>query len=129
MGDKDDRQFIETHRDMDDDSFHALSHEDRGRCYLLFMFRPAASMLGYWRTCRLPSCRRAKACRGTPPPESCHPPCTADGSGRIEDVVNFCSKFEQQSDVATADAPGKSTAGAARNDNPPGKGGSKKRMG
>jgi hypothetical protein len=128
MGD-DDRQFMEIHRDLDDHSFYALSEEDRGRCYLLFMFRPAATILGYWRTCRLPSCRRAKACRGTAPPEGCHPPCTADGSGRHEDILNFCSKFEPPSEVAPADAPVKSKARETRNDNPPRKGGSKKRMG
>ena len=125
VSDEEDRRFMDIHRDIDDDAFYALSQEDRGRCYLLFMIRPAADMLGYWRTCRLPSCRRAKACRGTAPPESCRPPCTA---GRFENILSFCSQSGQRSDVAPAHGPGKSTAGDARKNNLP-KGGPKRRKG
>lgn len=53
------------------------------------MQRPASS-LGYWKTCTLPSCRRAKACRGflseiqstTPGYHKFFPPCIRDGADR-----------------------------------------------
>jgi len=64
MSEKDDRLFMEAHRNISDDDMDALCDDDCARLYLLFVTRPAATQLGFWRDCPMPACRRAKACRG-----------------------------------------------------------------
>ncbi|TCU17921.1 hypothetical protein [Rhizobium sullae] len=48
---------------LPEDEFYDLPFEIRVKCYLVNT-RRFMSLLGYWRDCRLPRCRRAKACLG-----------------------------------------------------------------
>lgn len=67
------------------------------------MTGPVASYLGFWRHCRFPECRRARACRGLAPPldlsRASFPPCAHDDSERHDAIVEVLGRAFKDEDL------------------------------
>jgi hypothetical protein len=95
------RRLVEEHQRelklpwMTNGEFDRLSERQQSR-ELQKLTRHVTSYLGFWKTCSLSSCRRARACRGflteaqycaEPRYHSSFPPCVGPGGARQPEVL------------------------------------------
>jgi hypothetical protein len=91
---------------LTEDEYYSLPVSVRARNWLRAT-RPMADKLGYWRNCRLPVCRRAKACRGEVRPEdnveerdTAYPPCAHGDEERRHEIIRTGMEEQRRREAA-----------------------------
>lgn len=88
------------------DDYDDLSEEMQRVCGRWRITGPVATYLGFWRDCRFPECRRARACRGLAPPVplmeagSGFPPCVHGDHPRHNAIVDTFKRGCRENDLA-----------------------------
>lgn len=94
--------FMVRGKKMTQEEFMGLPFPERAAVYLPGT-RYAAEVCAFWKTCRLPPCRRAKACRGEVRPDAdmpswqlAFPPCTRGDEELKWKLINTVTRLQDE---------------------------------